>query len=146
MKFGNVNLGEITNVRTLEDDPSCYVCDIEITVGDEPPEKAFYVSRANDVTVTGKWVHQQIVDGNFIGQITHLESGVNPLTGERNVEEVESKARIERNNLLMSTDWTQFSDIPQATKDLWAPYRQALRDVPQQAGFPDNIVWPAPPQ
>lgn len=54
--------------------------------------------------------------------------------------------RIERNTLLAATDWTQATDIPQATKDKWAPYRQALRDVPQQEGFPDNIVWPTPPQ
>lgn len=54
--------------------------------------------------------------------------------------------RLERNRLLSETDWTQTPDIPQATKDKWAPYRQALRDVPQQAGFPDNIQWPSKPE
>jgi len=55
------------------------------------------------------------------------------------------QVRNERNRLLAATDWTQANDIPQTTKDLWAPYRQALRDVPQQDGFPTNVIWPLPP-
>lgn len=57
-----------------------------------------------------------------------------------------SNARALRNQLLVETDWTQSVDVPQATKDKWATYRQALRDVPQQAGFPDNIQWPTKPE
>jgi hypothetical protein len=53
--------------------------------------------------------------------------------------------RQQRNSLLAASDWTQANDIPQATKDAWAVYRQALRDVPQQAGFPTNITWPEKP-
>jgi hypothetical protein len=61
-------------------------------------------------------------------------------------EKIAAIARERRDALIATTDWTQNADIPQATKDKWAPYRQALRDVPQQAGFPDTIVWPTPPQ
>jgi hypothetical protein len=57
-----------------------------------------------------------------------------------------AEARTFRDQLLAQTDWTQAADVPQATKDKWAPYRQALRDVPQQAGFPDNIQWPSKPE
>lgn len=53
--------------------------------------------------------------------------------------------RSYRYELLVSTDWTQLADVPQATKDLWATYRQSLRDVPQQAGFPENVTWPQKP-
>ena len=53
--------------------------------------------------------------------------------------------RQQRNALLASSDWTQAADVPQATKDAWATYRQALRDVPQQAGFPENVTWPQKP-
>lgn len=53
--------------------------------------------------------------------------------------------RDKRNSLLAQTDWTQNADVPQATKDKYAAYRQALRDIPTQAGFPDTIVWPVPP-
>lgn len=55
------------------------------------------------------------------------------------------QARFHRNNLLSLSDWTQLPDVPQATKDLWATYRQALRDVTSQAGFPASITWPATP-
>jgi hypothetical protein len=53
--------------------------------------------------------------------------------------------RNERNGLLASTDWTQAKDIPDAVSVKWAPYRQALRDVPAQSGFPDSVDWPTPP-
>ncbi len=52
------------------------------------------------------------------------------------------KARERRDGLLASTDWTQAADVPQQLKDLWAPYRKALREVPQQQGFPTDVVWP----
>lgn len=53
-------------------------------------------------------------------------------------------ARRERNQLLDVSDWTQLPDST-ADKAVWATYRQALRDLPSQAGFPLEIVWPVPP-
>jgi len=61
-------------------------------------------------------------------------------------EQIAATVRSERDYLLAKTDWTQAADVPQATKDKWAPYRQALRDVPQQVGFPMNVVWPTKPE
>lgn len=52
--------------------------------------------------------------------------------------------RSRRNQLLTASDWTQLPDVPLATKESWAVYRQALRDITQQAD-PFNIVWPVPP-
>ena len=60
-------------------------------------------------------------------------------------EKFAEAARAERDTLLAATDWTQAADVPQATKDKWAPYRQSLRDVPQQSGFPSDILWPVKP-
>jgi hypothetical protein len=57
----------------------------------------------------------------------------------------EAKVREKRNQLLLASDWTQLADIPAETKALWEPYRQALRDVTDQPGYPYNIVWPTPP-
>lgn len=54
--------------------------------------------------------------------------------------------REERNRLLSESDWTQAKDVPDSVGTKWAPYRQALRDVPQQPGFPDNIQWPVKPE
>jgi uncharacterized membrane protein len=55
---------------------------------------------------------------------------------------VEIKARIERDVLLSDSDVYALAD---RITDEWRTYRQALRDVPSQAGFPDNITWPTKP-
>ena len=52
--------------------------------------------------------------------------------------------RSRRNHLLTASDWTQLPDVPLATKQSWAIYRQALRDITLQAD-PFNIVWPVAP-
>jgi hypothetical protein len=51
-------------------------------------------------------------------------------------------ARQKRNQLLAKCDWTQLSDVKAETSIGWVSYRQALRDVPGQVGFPWNITWP----
>jgi len=53
--------------------------------------------------------------------------------------------RSERNGLLSECDWTQLPDAP-VDKSAWATYRQALRDITAQAGFPDSVEWPAKPE
>lgn len=52
--------------------------------------------------------------------------------------------REQRNELLASSDWTQLPDVPLPTKEAWAAYRQALRDVTDQPD-PFEIVWPTAP-
>lgn len=57
------------------------------------------------------------------------------------------RVRFERYALLTECDWTQLPDAPLTTeqKQAWEEYRQALRDVPSQVGFPDTVVWPTTP-
>jgi len=62
-------------------------------------------------------------------------------------ERVANKAaevRAERDSLLAASDWTQLADAV-VDKAAWATYRQALRDIPSQAGFPYNVVWAVTP-
>ena len=54
------------------------------------------------------------------------------------------QVRAERNALLVSCDWTQVADAP-VDQAAWAIYRQALRDITGQAGFPTSVVWPISP-
>jgi len=56
-----------------------------------------------------------------------------------------SDVRSERDQLLASSDWTQIADAP-VNQLVWATYRQALREVPQQDGFPHNVTWPSKPE
>ena len=52
--------------------------------------------------------------------------------------------RDTRNQKLKDSDWTQVADAP-VDKAAWATYRQALRDITSQAGFPWDIQWPTQP-
>lgn len=59
-----------------------------------------------------------------------------------------SYVRVVRDDLLKKSDWTQLTDYipdPKLDKAAWAAYRQELRDITQQTGFPSNVVWPTPP-
>jgi hypothetical protein len=75
-----------------------------------------------------------LVDGVWteVWTETQLESAV----AEKNIRE-------QRNELLSQTDWTQLSDSSVAS--IWTTYRQALRDVPAQDGFPYSVTWPTEP-
>jgi hypothetical protein len=55
-----------------------------------------------------------------------------------------ANVRTSRNDLLTKCDWTQIADST-ADKPAWAIYRQALRDVTVQEGFPWNVTWPVEP-
>lgn len=48
-----------------------------------------------------------------------------------------------RNKLLAETDWMEFRGV---LTDEWEEYRQGLRDVPAQEGFPADITWPTKPE
>ena len=52
--------------------------------------------------------------------------------------------RAERNRKLAETDWMVLPDVPirQAEREAVLQYRQALRDIPQQRGFPEVVIWP----
>ena len=56
--------------------------------------------------------------------------------------------RATRNKLISDCDWTQLDDTPvtNAKKLEWATYRQALRDITTQSGFPWEVTWPTKPE
>lgn len=85
--------------------------------------------------------------------ITDAQTGVvthRPYTAEEiaaltpTPEQLATEARLKRTLLLAASDWTQVADAP-VDSLAWAIYRQALRDIPSQSGFPYTISWPTPP-
>lgn len=58
----------------------------------------------------------------------------------RKAAEVES--RVLRDRKLKDCDWTQNRDVMLLNDKEWQEYRQALRDITKQAGWPFEIVWP----
>ena len=68
-----------------------------------------------------------------------------PADEQQKIRDAKAAAvRKQRDALLAQSDWTQLPDA-QVDKAAWASYRQALRDVPAQAGFPFDVVWPVKP-
>lgn len=55
------------------------------------------------------------------------------------------QVKEKRDLLLLESDWTQVADAP-VDKTAWATYRQALRDISAQAGFPWTVDWPTQPE
>lgn len=58
---------------------------------------------------------------------------------------VAHEVRALRNKILALTDWTIAPDSAASNSDGWREYRQLLRDIPEQAGFPRDVVWPDEP-
>ena len=75
----------------------------------------------------------------YNGEMTVVTVEDIPMTDE--------EARAQRDKLLADTDWTQVLDAPidSATREAYRAYRQALRDIPEQEGFPETITWPELP-
>ena len=81
----------------------------------------------------------RLVDGAIV---TGVDEEVidNSLTDEAII----TLAREQRDLLLQQSDWTQVPDAP-VNATSWATYRQALREVPTQSGFPSSVNWPTKP-
>tara|TARA_R100000541_G_scaffold52751_1_gene60547 strand:+ start:328 stop:570 length:243 start_codon:yes stop_codon:yes gene_type:complete len=67
---------------------------------------------------------------------------VAPTTDEINAA-LAADVRAERSAKLADSDWRASQDV--TMPDEWRTYRQLLRDVPAQAGFPNSITWPTEP-
>ena len=79
---------------------------------------------------------QYVFDGAHVNRVFTVEAIPD--------EEKAGQVRAERNDKLTASDWTQVADAP-VDKTVWATYRQALRDVTAQTGFPWTVEWPDKP-
>jgi hypothetical protein len=66
---------------------------------------------------------------------------------QKDAEQAKS-VRQQRDNELAKTDWIVIKNLElnQNIPGVWEVYRQALRDIPEQAGFPWNVTWPEQPE
>ena len=54
-----------------------------------------------------------------------------------------ARVRAERDRLLAETDYLALSDVTMSSA--WTTYRQNLRDIPAQSGFPNSVTYPTKP-
>jgi hypothetical protein len=102
-----------------------------------------YSQAAGVEQVDGKWYTKYILGPVFTdGETTAAEQEA-AYKAMKDAEQAKA-VRTSRTQLLKDSDWTQIADST-ADKAAWATYRQALRDITGQAGFPWTIVWPNDP-
>jgi len=75
---------------------------------------------------------------------SYIDGIFSPPEDKRTNEQKAEDIRQQRNLKLEETDWMATSDY--VMSDAWKIYRQALRDVPNQDGFPQNVIWPTKPE
>ncbi len=89
----------------------------------------------------GKWYTKYVLGPIFVDNSESSAAEQEALWKATKDADQAEKVRSDRNKRLSDCDWTQLADSP-VDKAVWATYRQALRDVPSQAGFPWNVQWP----
>lgn len=94
---------------------------------------------------TLEWVNgEQIVRDMTDDEIAEFEA--------LRAQNAPAQAREKRDRLLRTvvdpivSNPLRWADMTDAQRQAWADYRRALLDVPDQAGFPLEIVWPAIPE
>jgi hypothetical protein len=99
--------------------------------------------------IDGKWYTKYILgpvftDTTVDGVTTTAAENEAAYKAAKDAEQAKS-VRSARGEKLKDSDWTQVADAP-VDKAAWATYRQALRDVTGQEGFPWTITWPTQPE
>jgi hypothetical protein len=86
-----------------------------------------------------KWVEQDMFADTDDATKAEQEAAYQALVDA----EAAKLVRADRDERLAKTDWMGMSDVTMSAD--WATYRQGLRDVPAQSGFPHTITWPSEP-
>jgi len=94
--------------------------------------------------IDGKWFTKYVLGPIFTDNENQTAAEQEADYKVRKDAEQSENVRRSRNQMLSECDWTQLEDSP-VNKTVWATYRQALRDMPSQEGFPWNVQWPEKP-
>lgn len=124
-----------TSLPKVWDDAVCNALGIDVVFEAPTPQVTRYqtYSQQGAEQINGKWYKKYIV----VDMDDEAKASVDAQAAKA--------VRDSRDRLLTDSDWTQVADAP-VDKAAWATYRQALRDVPTQAGFPHNVTWPNKPE
>lgn len=109
-------------------------------------EHGFYLDPFEGAVEVEDEVWANLLDQCSSGKVIKPDENGYPIAVDnvRSDEELITEARVKRDALLAQSDWTQLQDAVLSEEDVqkWRMYRQALRDVPQQSEFPQQIIWP----
>jgi hypothetical protein len=107
-----------------------------------------YSQRDGVEQISGNWYTKYILGPVFtdtaVDGVTTTAAEAEAAYKTTKDAEQSASVRTSRNDKLAACDWTQLADST-ADKTVWATYRQSLRDVTAQDGFPWNVTWPEAP-
>ena len=111
---------------------------VRVQPAGQPAEDALKViTQGQPVLVDGVWTQTWTQVDKYTAEEIAAQNAVKE-------DNQKQEVRDKRDSLLQMSDWTQLADAP-VDKSTWAIYRQALRDVPAQSGFPWTVTWPDAP-
>lgn len=123
----------------------------QIFEGEYPPEAATWCNENDAYIEELDPVTKDVTEKNNFGEeVTQTKTlrrfQILPIPAPT-TEELAAQARSQRDALIAATDYLMATDYPltDEKRQELTVYRQALRDVPEQSGFPTEIVWPTKP-
>jgi hypothetical protein len=135
-----ITITEVRNAASLQSD------NLRMDVEINHPQHGwipYTVDPADTDTTIDNDAVMALIGSNFTAYVAPTQAELDASTAEQ--------VRGERDARLMDVDavagntlrWAALTSAEQA---IWAVYRQALLDVPQQEGFPSEVTWPVAPQ
>lgn len=142
---------EVRKMHSNSSLPRVWGSNVYETLGIDPVSSSSQPEPSNNYKVVVRNGVEQDGDGNWVSTWTendifeeYTDDSGRTLTVQDQIDAaVAGEQRVKRNNKLMATDHYALADFT-LTEEMRS-YRQALRDVPQQSGFPHSIVWPQEP-
>ena len=128
----SIQITQVRNAQSLNDDNTMF--DVEIN---HPQHNwiPYTLDPADTDNTIDNSALRALIGSNYAAYVA-------PTTAEINAA-LDADVRAERNAKLTESDWRASQDV--TMPDEWRTFRQLLRDVPAQAGFPSNITWPTEP-
>ena len=151
--------GQIRSMHPNVSLPKVWNANVNATLGIDPvlaspkpdPSGAYKTVVRNGVEqdANGNWVYAWTENDMFQEYtddegVTHSVADQQAAYDAQNTATLSASERAKRDDLLKATDHFGLSDVTMSAE--MTTYRQALRDVPQQAGFPSTITWPTKPE
>lgn len=151
--------GQIRSMHPNVSLPKVWNANVNETLGIDPvlaspkpePSGDYKVVVRNGVEqdANGNWVHAWTENDMFQEYtdeegVTHSVADQQAAYDAQNTATLAASERAKRDSLLKETDHFGLSDVTMSAE--MTTYRQALRDVPQQEGFPSTITWPTKPE
>jgi Phage tail assembly chaperone protein len=136
-----MNYSNVTNCKYVAEDQSMIGCQVTFSnLG-----TVYFVASATDSEAHGREIYSRARNGEF-GSIAAFVPIRETITNDQKINQERNKrdALLSQLDSLISSP-LRWQSLSEQDKNEISSYRSSLLNVPQQEGFPDNIVWPTAP-